>query len=820
MPNPFAALAAVSVGKRTRWVVIGLWIALAVGLSFAAPQLASLYDQSATSSIGNQESVRAGKLLQAAFPGGSKNAVPAIIVFSDPNGLTTQDYQRIDTVTCWLLSAAQRATYHCAADAQAVTRPADIGSVVAPLTLPQARSQLLSSDGATLTVIATINAPTNDPTTIVEQVRAYTHQFDGVDGLRVKVTGPAGIATDLTGVFANINVTILVTTVLLVLVLLLVIYRSPLLALLPLVAVGLALQVVDPITALFVQAGAFSVNPQATGVRDVLLFGAGTDYVIFLIARYREELEGDWDRFAALRRASVAVSEAITSSAGTVILALLTLLLTSIGFYNSLGPILAIAVAVMVTAGLTLVPALLSVLGRPAFWPSKIRQRPAGQAGTDGIDGERPATQRGLWGRIAAVVTARPAITLMGSLALLVVFAFGNLGVVEDYNFLTGVRGPTESAAGSKLLAQHFPAGTLAPSSVVIHLTQGGDAYHQLVAIDAITAAVAGAQNVAHVTGPTRPDGATPVLAPQALQDGFAQLPDSLKQAIRSGDASAFTGGQPGQGGPGGPPALDPRLISLYAATIPYISADGQTVKLTLTLKNDPYSAAALDAMAGVRRAATEAAVSAGLGPTVATVHLAGVTPTLADTRAVNDRDKALVIPLVLVLVAIVLGLLLRSLIAPLYLLASVTLNYFAALGLSSFFFTRIQGDEGLGYTVPLYTFIFLVALGADYTIFLMSRVREEAAQHTIHQGVQIALSRTGGVITSAGLILAGTFAVLATLPLRDLYQLGVTVAVGILLDTFVVRGFLVPAIVVLLGKGNWWPGGLTREDSNRAPQS
>ena len=216
--------------------------------------------------------------------------------------------------------------------------------------------------------------------------------------------------------------------------------------------------------------------------------------------------------------------------------------------------------------------------------------------------------------------------------------------------------------------------------------------------------------------------------------------------------------------------------------------------------------------MTGVRDAAKGAADNAGLGPEVATVQLAGVTPTLADTRAANDRDKALVIPLVLVLVAVVLGLLLRSVVAPLYLLAAVTLNYAGALGLSSFIFTHVQGDEGVGYTVPLYTFIFLVALGADYTIFLMSRVREETARRGVHAGVQVALSRTGGVITSAGLILAGTFAVLATLPLRDLYQLGFTVAVGILLDTFVVRGFLVPSVVVLLGRANWRPGGLPKE--------
>ena len=375
MRNPFVFLATFSVGKVTRWIVIGVWIALAVVLTLATPKLSTLDDNSATSSIGDQESVRAGKLLQEAFPGESKNAVPAIIVFSNPNGLTTQDNQKIDTVTCWLLSDAQRAKYNCASDAQAATRPEEIGSVVAPLTVPRAKSQLLSSDGTTLTVVTTINAPTNDPTAIVKQVRAYTQQYNSGDGLQVKVTGPAGIATDLTGVFANINVTILVTTVLLVLVLLLLIYRSPLLALLPLVVVGVVLQIVDPITALFVKAGAFSVNAQATGVRDVLLFGAGTDYVIFLVARYREELEREQDRFLALRRATVAVSEAITSSAGTVVLALLTLLLTGIGFYNSLGPILAISIVVMLAAGLTLVPALLSVLGRPAFWPGKVRQR-------------------------------------------------------------------------------------------------------------------------------------------------------------------------------------------------------------------------------------------------------------------------------------------------------------------------------------------------------------------------------------------------------------------------------------------------------------
>jgi uncharacterized membrane protein YdfJ with MMPL/SSD domain len=196
-----------------------------------------------------------------------------------------------------------------------------------------------------------------------------------------------------------------------------------------------------------------------------------------------------------------------------------------------------------------------------------------------------------------------------------------------------------------------------------------------------------------------------------------------------------------------------------------------------------------------------------------ATVLLGGVTPTQADTRAVSDRDTAIVVPLVLLLTAIILGLLLRSVVAALYLLGAVTLNYFAALGASSFLFQKIQGDEGIAYAIPLYSFIFLVALGADYTIFLMSRVREEVRLHGTKLGTQDALRRTGGVITSAGLILAGTFLVLTTLPLRELYQLGVVVALGVILNTFLVRGLLVPGVVLLLGRWNWWPGRLGAAD-------
>jgi uncharacterized membrane protein YdfJ with MMPL/SSD domain len=413
------------------------------------------------------------------------------------------------------------------------------------------------------------------------------------------------------------------------------------------------------------------------------------------------------------------------------------------------------------------------------------------------------AATRGVWGRIAAGVARRPGLAVAGSVLLLGVLALGNLGTPEVFNFLTGFRKPTPSAAGYKILAAHYPPGTLAPSDVVIQLPAGTDPWSQLAALDQINTALAAVPNVAQVAGPTRPAGAALALDPPALQAAIATLSPPLKAAIRAGQGGAPGGTAPGNT-PGGP---DPRAITAYAAGTQYVSANGSVVRFVVTLASDPYGVPALDTIAPLRaaaRTATQAAFGTG-----ATVLLSGVTPTQADTRAVSDHDKAIVVPLVLVLTALVLGLLLRSVVAAVYLLAAVTLNYFAALGAASFFFHRLQGDEGIAYAVPLYTFIFLVALGADYTIFLMSRVREEVGRLGTRHGTPEAVGRTGGVITSAGLILAGTFLVLTTLPLRDLYQLGITVALGVLLDTFIVRGLLVPGLVILLGRWNWWPGHL-----------
>ncbi len=791
------ALTDAASSRRGKFVTIAIWV-VAVGLFSAfAPSLASVYNNNTQQIPSSDASQVAQRLLLEEFP--ASRGAPAIIVITDSHGLSDADRASARIISDWLTSTA---------------KPAGVGQVISVFSVPQAAPQLLSKDGTTMTMVVQLTtAPTdsNGISTAVKAIRAeVAAQASG--SLHGYVTGPAGIVADTITVFSGTDVTLLLATVGLVLILLLIVYRSPILPLLPIVAVGLVAQVANAVLALAARGGLLSVSQQASSIATVLLFGAGTDYTIFIVARFREELRHTEDKSLAMRTTMRAVGEAITSSAGTVILSLLTLLLATIGLYSSLGLTMAISIAVMLVAGLTLVPALLTWLGRAAFWPFIPRYQPELFA-AEAQPGEN-AGPRGFWARLGVWTARHRVVALVGSVSLLVVLALGNLGIARSYNFLTSFRDKTDATTGFAVLRDHFPAGSLAPTTVLIQL-HGADAnaYTHLAEIDAISAALARQPHVAEVQGPTRPLGKAPAAGPQALQAEIAALPDSLKQAIRSGQTPQIGGA------PGGAP--DPQLlaaIGAYAASVQYVSADSSTVQLSVLFDDDPYALPAINRIASLRAAANQAIAASGLGAgatTSATAYLAGQTPQLADTQADDLRDTLLIVPATLALVGIVLMLLLRSLIAPLYLLAAVTLNFFAAIGVCSFFFQRVQGEDGIYYAIPLYTFIFLVALGADYTIFLMSRVREEAQRRGLEAGVPVAVANTGGVITSAGLILAGTFAVLTTTPLTLLYQFGICVAVGVLLDTFIVRGLMIPSLALILGRWNWWPGKLGRPDSD-----
>lgn len=777
-----------SSSKRGKFVVITLWLVIAIALKATAPNLSTLYDNSANQRLPSAaDSQLATRLLLQEFP--TRRGLPAIIVFHDATGLNVDDRIRIHQVSDWLASDQ---------------RPSLVDEALSVFTVPQAASQLLSADGTTMIIILTLKgapptaqALSADQVQAIDTLRHYLADTTAHSSLQANLTGPAGIVADLLSVFRSVDLKLLLATIGLVFVLLILLYRSPLLALLPLLAVGLANVVITGLLGFGARAG-ISVAQMSAAIATVLLFGAGTDYSIFIASRFREELERVQDRRLAMQQTMRAVGEAITSSAGTVILAMGTLLFAALGLYTSLGPALVMTIIVMLLAGLTLVPALLVWFGRAAYWPFVPRSQPE----TEQEPSKSARSPRGLWGRLGQWTVRHRVLAVVGSTIFMGVFALGNIGSQPSLNTLKSFRVAGDSTRGYEILQQHFPPGALAPTTVLIELHGATpNAYGHLVQLDAVTAALQQLPGIAMVQGPTRPEGNVPAIVPITLQTAIAALPANMRNAVRTGKPLPPCNGStcPHYG------AQFFAMIGAYAASTPYVSPDNTTVQLSMVLKDDPYSLAAIDRLPVLRATLTQALAANGLGS--ATFHLAGQTSELADTLSANQRDTLLIVPAVLVLVFLVLALLLRSLIAPLYLLAAVTLNFLAAIGVCSFFFQRVQGADGFYYAIPLYTFIFLVALGADYTIFLMSRVREEGRKRGLEVGVPFAVARTGGVITSAGLILAGTFLVLTTLPLTLLYQLGVAVAIGILMDTFLVRGLLIPGLLVLLGRWNWWPG-------------
>jgi RND superfamily putative drug exporter len=438
------------------------------------------------------------------------------------------------------------------------------------------------------------------------------------------------------------------------------------------------------------------------------------------------------------------------------VVTLLALLLASLKFFSNLGPSAALAIACMLVAGLTLVPAILVLLGRAAFWPVMPRF------------GEGHGSDRGLWSRVAEIVARRPAAVLAATGMLFVALALCTFTLEERYDFTSNLPPSSESRQGQALLERAGPAdiGKLSPTLVFVTSSDSvGDHLPQLAAISDSVAKANGVQTVTGFGGSPPPSAAQVVQRDQSLPAGQRM-----------------------------------------------VSADGRTARITVYLNRDPYGTPAMDLIAGIRNAARAPIKGSGL-----TVNVGGDTAVNADSRSDTMRDILLLGPIIFLAIGIILSILLRSVVAPLYLLATTLLSFFSTLGLTAVVFVVILGESGIQNFVPTFMAVFLIALGADYNVFIMSRIKEETHRIGLHDGTQRAVARTGGVITSAGLILAGTFAVLITLPVELLKQIGFAVAAGVLLDTFIVRALMVPSIVLLLGRWNWWPGrietpSLTRE--------
>ena len=725
--------------RRGKWVTVAIWLIVAGTLISQLPRLDEANEnEQALFLPRDAEATRAFRFAQERFPAAG---TPVLVVFSQPDGLGSPTYGAAADLAGWLSGPEA---------------PGNVGQVLSPDPVMGQRFGLVSPDNTVMYVFVEVAGEPADPAfrDTVGAIRDRSASY-GISGVEVAAGGPGGLVVDLIGVFATIDTLLLVVTVLLVLVLLIIIYRSPIMATIPLLGVGLVFQMAGAIAAWYAIRYGIPVSGQTTGIMTVVLFGTGTDYVLFVSARFREELTRHEDRHEAMRRTMRGVGGAVASAGMTILVACAALWLASLRSYQALGPVIALAVALMMLAALTLIPAALTIIGRRAFWPRQPR--------LEAEDPKRAGWRRSVYGRVGAVVIRRPGVTLAVTCAGLAVLVAGLAPYRANYDQLESLPQNAESVRSFELLRGGFPGGELSPTQLYIDLPPGTGVMDPSVIdqLDALTLQLASHPAVSDISGPSRPFGTA---GPEA-----SQLP-------------------PGSG-------------------LRFVSADGGAARIEIVLDAEPFSEDALNAVPGLRSAAREQAAASSLG--AASVLVGGDTAEAYDSRTAGDRDSLVVLPLILLAIGVVLALLLRSLIAPLYLMATIAFTYFATLGLVTVVFIVLVGHAGIGPAVPFYLFVFLNALSVDYNIYLMSRIREEARRTPLKEATRYALARTGPVITSAGIILAGTFSALMTLPLQDLLQLGFGVAAGVLMDTFITRTLIVPSLVSLLGRWNWWPSRL-----------
>lgn len=617
--------------------------------------------------------------------------------------------------------------------------------------------------------------------TVVSNIRSAMASIHAPPGFSVHLAGQTATAVDTASKNGSQSNATQNYSVLIIIVILALVFRAvlaPIVTLLPALMVAL---VAGPIIAEASHLG-FEVSLITQLLLIVLVLGAGTDYGLFLVFRVREELKRGSEPKAAVSRALSKVGESITFSAATVIAALLSLVTAQFGLYRGLGYPLAIGIALMLLAGLTLLPALLAILGKAVFWPSNVK------AGT---------YKNGAWGRLASRVVKKPLLTLLVGLVFfgsLAAFSLGN----HPSGFTSSSSSPkgTDSYYGNAILKANFPASSFDPTQVIYTFKE--PVWNNLTELYGLEHALAKSPQFKTVSGPFNPIG-TQLTAAQlsALHSALGNpklLPTSQPIAASGTSSSSVT----------------PALYNSYRAEFQYISADGKTVLFETTLAaGNPSTTAALNAVPSIRAQVATLGVHYGASAD----GVAGQAPASYDISSASNSDLVRIVPIVVIIIGFLLAIVLRSSVAPLYLVVSVVLSYLAALGLDVLVFVDLLGHKGLSFVLPFLLFLFLLALGEDYNILVMTRIREEAHHMNLKDAVTAALNATGSTVTSAGLVLAGTFAVLgfASQGNAQVQEIGFGLALGILMDTFLVRTLLVPSIVVLLGKYNWWPSKLAQ---------
>jgi RND superfamily putative drug exporter len=559
---------------------------------------------------------------------------------------------------------------------------------------------------------------------IVKTLRAESADFAKSNSLEAKVTGVGALLGDLFGAFGAIDTALLGTTLLVVSLILIIVYRSPVLWILPLLSALFALSSAGGIVYLLAKNDVIALNGQSQGILSVLVLGAATDYALLLISRYREELHHHASRFDAMKTAYKGIFEPILASGTTVMLSLLVLLLSELSSNRGLGPVGAIGIAASMVTILTLLPALLVAFGRWIFWPRIPR--------FDDVDSQLTGT----WAKVGSLVDRRPRrVWVVTAVALVILAAFSSTLNTKGLSTSESFTKTQDSVVGLELLSQHFPAGSGQPTQIVTTPAKA----------PAVIAAVKMAPNVSSVD--------------------YTRVSQTIP----------------------GAPLSEIKVV------------EGKVI-VNATLSISPDSREAINSIPDIRKVVHGADKDALVG---------GSTAVSYDIAQASSRDNRVIIPIVLLLITIILGVLLRSVLSALLLLITVVLSYLATLGACKIVFENIFHFKGADPSFPLFAFIFLVALGIDYNIFLMTRVREESIKLGTRAGVIKGLTVTGSVITSAGVVLAATFAVLGIIPLVFLAELGFAVAFGVLLDTIVVRSLLVPALVHQLGGKVWWPSKL-----------
>lgn len=683
--------------RKGAWITLGVWILLAMLLS-AGPSMSDYKVTNFESLPEDAASLIADEKLATYFP--NDQGIPGILVFEQEDGVIDRD--AIDSVTEALIDA----------DISGIERVVDVRQLP-----PPARAGFSSENGNVFLLPVELDSSLgsdvlNEIVTDINNV--VDTELASYEDVNFYVTGPAGIAGDTLKLFEQADFVLILATIGIILILLIAIYRSPLLALIPLLATALVYQVSTQALGLAGAAG-LEINNSTSSIVSILLFAAVIDYSLFVFSRYREELGRIENKYEAMRVAMRSTGEPVFIAGGTVLAAMLVLFVATFRDYQNFAPVFGLTMFIIMFASITLVPALFALFGRKAFWPRVPRV------------GQNQQEHPKFWSRVATFVTKRPLIT-GGAVALLLVISSLNVFNIKfEYDIVKSFPEDLPSRQGYEIVETNFDKGDLAPTTILLESDEPLDE-------NAIT----------------------------RLQQSFEATPGIASTRF---DAANDT---------------------------------KTAVQYTMTLDLNPYSREAIDLIESIREESDERLSEQDID---GTLHFAGTTAQLVDEKQANARDIYLIVALETILILGLLYALTRSRKMPFYMMGTILLSYTAALGLGIFLVDLFFGIDAISTRVPVYAFIFLVALGIDYNIILVSRFLEERVNRPVKEALQVALTHTGGVISSAGLILAATFAALMTMPIADLFVFGFIVAIGILLDTFLVRGVLLPALMLWFEK-------------------